>query len=91
MKHLITLMIALATFAGVQAQPSRIEARRTVLGAPRHSTVAYPQSRVVVVDRGYGYGYPPSYRERRMWEERRRRAAWYRRHHDHGHHYGWYR
>jgi len=89
MKQLITLMIALATVVGVQAQSSRIEARREVLGAPRHSTVVYPQSRVVVVERGYGY--PRSYRERRMWEERRRRAAWYRRHHDHGRHNGWYR
>ncbi|MGN6165913.1 MAG: hypothetical protein ACTHOB_01575 [Ginsengibacter sp.] len=64
MKKIITLMIAVSSFAALHAQTSRDEARRVILGQPKNSPQTSPDqnSRDVILGGGNnGTNYPKSY------------------------------
>jgi hypothetical protein len=64
MKKIITLMIAVSSFAALHAQTSRDEARRVILGQPKNSPQTSPNQnpRDVILGGGNnGTNYPNSY------------------------------
>jgi hypothetical protein len=61
MKKLITLVVALGAFVAVQAQTSRDEARRVILGQEKEKTSTSRNGRDVVLGGGNETTYPNSY------------------------------
>src|ERR1700694_2270477 len=99
MKKILILLIALGSVAAVQAQTSRDEARRVILGQPRNGNrTVYSQGRTVIVGNnrayprnvyhGNNYGYGRREGDYRNYGRQEHRHEGNQ---DNGRHNGWYK